>query len=80
MRGNEGCSFFRSAVHIDRYGLAVPVQLFGSIGVIMDIDNDLPALLETQQRSGENTCRARLARMAVWYPVPVPISSTRCSG
>ena len=50
MRENEGRSFFRSAVHVDRYGLAVPVQLFGRIGVVMDIDNNLPAFLQTQQR------------------------------
>jgi hypothetical protein len=53
MRGNEGRSFFRSAVHIDRYGLAVPVQLFGRIGVVMDIDNDLPAFLEAQKGPGK---------------------------
>src|SRR5665647_3710687 len=53
MRGNEWRSFFRCAVHVDRYGLAVPVQLFGSIGVVMNIDHHLPAFPEAQQRPGK---------------------------
>jgi hypothetical protein len=53
MSRNEGRSFFRSAIHIDRHGLAVPVQLFGSIGVVMDVNNDLPAFMEAQKWPGE---------------------------
>ncbi len=53
MRRNKGGSFFRCAVHIDRYVLAVPVQLFGNVGVVMDIDNDLLAFPEAQQRPGK---------------------------
>lgn len=52
MRRDKGRSFFGCAIHIHRYGLPMPVQLFGRIGVVMDIDNDLLAFLEAQKGPG----------------------------
>lgn len=53
MRRDKGRSFFGCAIHIHRYGLPMPVQLFGRIGVVMDIDNDLLAFLEAQKGPGK---------------------------
>ena len=53
VRRNEGRTFFGGAVNIGRDRLAVPVQLFGRVRVVVDIDGDLPAFLKAQQRAGE---------------------------
>src|SRR6185312_3797998 len=52
-RGNEGRALFGCAVHVTGNGLAVPVQLFGSVGVIDYVNRDLLALLEAKERAGK---------------------------
>src|SRR6185312_14260008 len=52
-RGNEGRALFGCAVHVTGNGLAVPVQLFGSVGVVDYVNRDLLALLEAKQRAGK---------------------------
>ncbi len=47
----EGRALFGSAVHIDGNLLAVPMQLLRSIGVVVNVNGDLPAFLETKKRS-----------------------------
>lgn len=53
MSGNVGRALFGGAVHIDRDLLPVPVQLFGSIGFIVDVDDCFLAFLEAQERAGK---------------------------
>ena len=53
MRRDEGCAFFGGSVDVGRDGLAVPVELFRRIGVVVDVDGDLLAFFETQERAGK---------------------------
>jgi hypothetical protein len=45
---NEGRSFFRSAVYFGENHLAVPVELFGSVGVVVNLDGRCLPFVETQ--------------------------------
>ncbi len=53
MRGNERRALLGGAVHIGRDFLAMPVQLFGRIGIVVHVHGDLPAFLEAKQRPRE---------------------------
>jgi len=55
MRGDERRAFFRCAIHVRQNHLTVPMQLFGSVRVVVDIDGRRLALFETQQGSWELT-------------------------
>ena len=55
MRGDERGAFFRRAIDIRGKKLAMPMQLFGSIGLVLNVDGDGLALFEAQQRTGELT-------------------------
>jgi hypothetical protein len=51
VRRNEGRSLFGGAVDIDGNKLAMPVQLFGRIGVVVNIHDDPLAFRKPYQRS-----------------------------
>jgi hypothetical protein len=48
---NERCSLLGGSVNVNRQRLSMPVQLLRRIGIVVDIDDDLFALLEAQQGS-----------------------------
>src|SRR5580700_8022907 len=48
MSRDEGSAFFGGAVHVNRNLLAVPMQLLGRVGVVVEIDRDLLAFLEAK--------------------------------
>src|SRR6266436_4735018 len=50
---NKGGAFFGGAVHIDGNLLTVPMQLFRSSRVVVNVDTDLPPFFETKERSGK---------------------------
>ena len=50
VRGHEGRAFLGRAVHVARDHLAVPVHQFGRVGVVVNVDDDPLAFLESQQR------------------------------
>ena len=45
---DEGRPFFRSAIHVCRNHLAMPVQLLGNVGVVVHFDRGWLTFLETQ--------------------------------
>ena len=47
MSGDKGSSFFRRPIKISGQSQPVPMQLFGAIRVVVDVDNHLAALLES---------------------------------
>src|SRR6185312_15768245 len=53
MRGNEGRALFGGSVHVTGNGLAVPVQLFGSVSIVDNVNRDLLAFPEAKQRAGK---------------------------
>ena len=53
IRRNVRRAFFRSAVDIGAHDLAMPMQLLGNIAVVVDVDGDLLAFFEAQQRPGK---------------------------
>lgn len=53
MRWDEGRALFRCTIHVRRHKLTVPVQLLRPVGLIVNVDDDLPALFETEQRAGK---------------------------
>src|SRR5574337_2017105 len=69
MGWNVGSSLLSGAVHIWRHELAVPVQLFRRVSVIVNVHCDSPALAQTKQGArelaivshcGKNALRANL--------------------
>ena len=55
MRGNVGRAFLGGAIDVSGDFLAMPMQLFRSIGVIENIYRYLAAFLKADERSGELT-------------------------
>jgi hypothetical protein len=53
VRGYIRGAFFGSAVYIDRDELPVPMQLLGSVGVVVDVDDGALALFEAKKRARE---------------------------
>src|SRR5262249_42886222 len=53
MSRDKGRTFFGSAVNVSGNALAMPVELFGSIGIVKDFHGDRSALLKAKQRSWE---------------------------
>ena len=53
VRGDVGRAFFGGAVDVDGDLLAVPVELLGRVGVVVDVDGDGLAFLEAEERAGE---------------------------
>ena len=53
--GNERRALFRRAIDIGRQKLPMPVQLLGRVRLVVNVDGDLPAFFEAQQRPGELT-------------------------
>jgi hypothetical protein len=53
VRWNEGRSHLRSTVHITRYHLFMPMQLFWRVCVVVNSNRDLSAFFEPEQRSGK---------------------------
>src|SRR5579862_6984064 len=51
--GNVWRAFFGGAIHIGRDKLAVPVELLGCVGVVVNFDRDRLAFLEPQERARE---------------------------
>ena len=49
----ERRALFGGAVDVDRHGLAVPVQLLGRVGVVVDIERDRPAFAQSNHGTGE---------------------------
>jgi len=48
---DEGRAFFRSAVHIGRDELTMPMQLLGRVGVVTDVDGDALAFFQAEHRT-----------------------------
>ncbi len=55
VRRDVGRPFFGRTVDVGGEELAMPVQLFGNVGPVVDFDGDRFAFLESQQRAGELT-------------------------
>src|SRR5471030_1927981 len=55
MSGNERRAFFRGAIDIGRKKLPVPMQLLGRVRLVVDVDRELLAFFEAEQRPGELT-------------------------
>ena len=53
VRRNKRRAFFGGAIHIGGHDLAVPMQLLGNIGIVENVDGDLLAFFESQQRPGK---------------------------
>ncbi len=51
--GDVGGAFFGCAVYVGGNELAVPVELLGDVGVVVDVDGDGLALFEAEERAGE---------------------------
>jgi hypothetical protein len=54
-RGDVGSALLGGAVDVDADLLAVPVQVFGSVGVVVDVHPRPLALFQPHQRTGELT-------------------------
>ncbi len=50
---NEGSALFGGAVDVGRDELAVPVELLGNVGVVVDVDGDGLSFFEAKQRAGK---------------------------
>ena len=65
MRRNERSAFLCRAIHICGYRLPVPVQLLGSVGLVVDVDGDRLPLFEAEQRAGKLAVVSRHGNDAV---------------
>ena len=53
MGRNEGSALFGGAVDIGRDELAVPMELLGSVGFVVNVDGDGLSFFEAKQRAGK---------------------------
>ncbi len=53
MRGNVGRALLRRAIDSGGQKLAVPMQLFGRVRVVVDVDDNTLAFCHAQERAGE---------------------------
>ena len=53
VRRDEGRALFRGAIDIGGDELAVPMELLGPVGFVVDVDGDALAFFEAQERPGK---------------------------
>ncbi len=66
MGRNERRAFFGRAVHIGGNMLAVPMQLLGGIGVVVNVDDCLLAFLEAEKRPRKLSVVGGSGDDAIW--------------